>query len=234
MRSLFFAFVALGIAAPGQSQDLRFGGVTGAEGHRCEHCQRIACGHDHGDTDRNHEWPDDERWEDSFHDLSRQGMVSFRSSFGFTLGPDTFLVTGEASYRARENWSFGPLFQLGLSDDEFLFGATANFKKTGQIDLHRHHHGDHDDDDRHAEEVLARLEPYVNFGIGVVYIDEDQRGGRDDDDAGLLLNVGFGADFFVSDRFSVGTGVLFNFMPSEVQGENFFFSWQVAVLSFHF
>ena len=81
---------------------------------------------------------------------------------------------------------------------------------------------------------INRFKPFVNYGIGILYLDEDQRGGGDDDDAGLLLNVGFGFDVYISDRVSFGSSVLFNFMPSEVLDEHFFFSWHVGTLSFHF
>lgn len=188
---------------------------------------RSSDAHDDEDSDfEDRSWEEDS-WDPEsrfrFHDGDRSDGIALRTAFGFTLGPDTFLMTTDLSYFLSHEWSVGPLFQLGLSDDDFLLGATANFKRTSDLEIN---------DEDGAE--LYRMKTYYNFGAGLVFLDEDRRGGADDDDAGLLLNVGFGLDFYASDRLSFGTGVLFNFMPSDVLDEHFFFSWQVATLSFHF
>ncbi len=170
-----------------------------------------------------------EQWEAGlvFQDLSRRGVISLRTSLGLTLDPSTYLMTLDAGYFVTPSWSLGPLFQLGLSDDDFLLAASVNFRKVYDIEIREH--GEEDDDNQ-----LNRLKPFYQFGAGVLFIDEDNPGLADDDDAGLLLNLGVGVDLYLNDRVSFGTSVLFNFLPSEVGDEHFFLSWQIGTLAFHF
>ena len=77
-------------------------------------------------------------------------------------------------------------------------------------------------------------------GLGFTYIDIDVPGNLppgvnvDDDDIGLLMSVGFGADYRITDSISLGSRMLFNVLPDDVLGENFYFSWQVAAIRFRF
>ena len=48
------------------------------------------------------------------------------------------------------------------------------------------------------------------------------------------LNFGFGADYRLTESLSVGSKMLFNVMPTNVFGESFYFSWEVAGLRYHF
>ena len=80
---------------------------------------------------------------------------------------------------------------------------------------------------------MERLKPFLQAGLGLAYIDK-QRPGPDRDGVGLLMDMGFGADYFVSDEVAFGTSFLFDVLPDAVAGEHFFFSWQVLTASFHF
>ena len=67
----------------------------------------------------------------------------------------------------------------------------------------------------------------------MAYLHKDNRRG-DNDDVGFLFNLGFGADYYLTERLSLGSNLLFNIMPDKVLGENFFFSWRFVSVSYHF
>ena len=142
---------------------------------------------------------------------------SLRGAFGFTLDPETFLLAFEGNYFVDENFAVGPLLQLGVSGNRVILAPTVNFR--GVFDL--------------PVEGLERLKPFVQGGMGLAYLQKDNRRG-DNDDVGFLFNFGFGADYHLTNELSLGSNILFNVMPDKVLGENFFFSWQLISASFHF
>jgi hypothetical protein len=146
---------------------------------------------------------------------SRVGRAMLKGGIGFTSSPSDFLLTLEADYFFTNGLAVGPLFQLGLWDDPFIFAPTLNFK--GVFDLPE----------------VRRLKPLVEGGLGLAYMDADRRHGGADD-TGFLLDFGGGLQYFVDDRIAVGSEVLFNFVPGEVLGDHFFFSWQLVTLNFLF
>jgi len=56
----------------------------------------------------------------------------------------------------------------------------------------------------------------------------------DEDEAGVLINAGFGADYYVTDPFAIGSSFLFNFLPGDVQDGTFLFSCQILAATYHF
>lgn len=132
---------------------------------------------------------------------------------GFGLSPTTFLIDTGLDYHLNPNFGIGPRVQIGIGDDDLLIVApTANVRY--RFDL--------DSDD----EFVRNLHPYLQGGLGLIYIERD-RFGREFDDVEFLMNGGFGVEYAVNDRFSIGNGVLFNGMPAdEALGEKFFFTWQ--------
>jgi hypothetical protein len=151
-----------------------------------------------------------------------EGVFSIQGGLGFTADPDTFLLEAEGNYSFGRGVSFGPAMQLGLSDNRVLLSPMV-YARYG-FDLRRTDLGE-----------LRRLTPYVQAGPGLTYIDHDGRGrGRDRDDVGFLVSFGFGADYPISEHLDLGTRVLFNILPSDVLGENFYFSWQLAALRYRF
>jgi opacity protein-like surface antigen len=107
--------------------------------------------------------------------------------------------------------SVGPLLQLGVSDDKLYFAPTL------QLYVHPRLDG-----------VLEPLRPYGHAGIGLAYLDkDDRRNGRDDDDVDFQFTAGLGFDYELREDLFLGTGLLFNVVPGSVVGERFIFSWQV-------
>lgn len=149
---------------------------------------------------------------------SRRGPegLSLRAAMGFTLDPDTFLLASQVDYRFADGLSLSPLVQLGLSDDDVLLAPSFNLKYTFDLS---------------TEQRKIPVKPFMEGGVGFCYLHKEHRRG-DDDEVGFLLNFGFGADFYVTDRVALGSNVLFNVLPGEVLGEHFFFTWEFIALRF--
>ncbi len=139
------------------------------------------------------------------------------AGIGFTAGPGTFLLDGDAAYALNENMSIGPRMQLGFSDDEVLVVPTANFRYV--FDLHLS-----------PETSMQELTPFLQAGIGFGYV-RKERGGGHTDDTGFLFNIGAGVEWSLG-ATTLGSNLMFNILPSETAGENFFFSWQLITLRF--
>ncbi len=145
---------------------------------------------------------------------------SFRASIGFTAGPGSFLLSAELPYAVNDHVFVGPLLQLGLSSDDKIVAPSANVQYVF-------------DTSGVQNEFLNKLEPFLQGGVGFAYIHKDRRG-RDRDDVGFMFNFGGGVEYPLNETVSLGTNMLFNILPVDTAGENFFFSWQFATLRFRF
>lgn len=155
----------------------------------------------------------------SAQEAANDGRFSIQGGAGFTASPDSFLLEFEGAYELGNGFAFGPAIQFGL-DDHFLLVSPTVFGRYG-FDL-----------SGVSQKELQRLTPYVQTGMGLTYIEEGRRNTRDD--AEFLINLGVGADYALSDNVSVGSRMLFNFLPDEVVGQGFYYSWQVASLRYRF
>ena len=155
--------------------------------------------------------PEDRRW-------------SIQSGLGFTAGPDAFLMAYEAGYRMTDHISVGAALQLGL-DDDFTVVSPTGFVRYS-FDLNS----------MGAAQTFDRLTPFVQGGLGLTYIKVDLPSGVpvDDDDIGFLMNFGFGAEYSLSESMSLGSRMMFNVLPTDVFGDNFYYSWEVATLRYRF
>ena len=145
------------------------------------------------------------------------GDFDVAAGVGFTGSPGTFLLGGQADYYLDENYAIGGLLQLGLSGDDTLFAPSVNVKRIFGL------------------EPIGEYEwrPFAQAGVGITYLDKDVPGGSVDD-TGLLLNVGGGAEIFISDDLTLRSTLMINFMPDKVLGEKSFFSWQIIQFQFQF
>jgi hypothetical protein len=148
---------------------------------------------------------------------ARAGRVGVRGGLGFTLDPDTFLMGFEGDYSIFKELAVGPLLQLGVSDHRLIVAPTLNAQWMFDLPF----------------TGLERLKPFLQGGLGFAYLARD-RPGPDADDVGFLLNMGFGTEFYLGDRFSLGSNMLFNVLPDRVLGEHFFFSWQIVTARYQF
>lgn len=143
---------------------------------------------------------------------------SVRAGIGFTVDPGTLHLNFEIPY-ALDPWvSIGPMIQVGLDEHDTIVAPTANITVTVP-DL--------------PGESFDRWRPFGMVGIGFAVIEDDNRRG-DNSSAGLLLNVGFGLEYQVSDHLFFGSQMMFNFLPVETLDEKFFYSWQVGGLRLAF
>ena len=144
----------------------------------------------------------------------RGETASVRGGVGFTVDPGSFLVGVEVPFAISENVAIGPSAQFGVSDDTTFAAPTwlAEFRLPM---------GDNP------------FMPFAQAGVGAAYLEKERRG-RDRDDWGLLLDLAVGGDFWVTDQFAVGTKATFHWMPDDVAGEHFLFSWQVLNGRFSF
>jgi hypothetical protein len=150
-----------------------------------------------------------------------QRPLSLQTGLGFMADPEAFLVGIEGDFRLNSYVSLGSTLQFGV-DDRFTLISPSLYGRYWFAFPGR-------------DELLQRLQPYVQIGTGFTYINVDGSWrGRDDDDIGFLINGGFGADFRLTHSLSIGTKMLFNGMPGGVFGENFYFSWEVAALRLRF
>jgi hypothetical protein len=148
------------------------------------------------------------------------GDWSIQGGGGFTSDPDGGLVASDIEYSITGDFGVGPSVQLAFDDDVTIVAPTMNLRY--RVDLSDVNN-----------EFVRRLEPFGQLGLGFAYIEKDHAGG-DDDDTGFLVNGGFGAEYWVTDALAVGNTVLFNGMPDDVEGEEFFFSWQLVTLRYRF
>jgi hypothetical protein len=149
--------------------------------------------------------------------------LSVRGAIGFTLDPDTFLMAFQGDYFLDDQLSLGPLLQLGVDDDTTILAPTLNVQYAFDLT----------ELEEDGDEILERLKPFVQGGVGLGYIHKDRRRG-DDDDVGFLLNLGFGLEYYLTDQLALGNNLLFNILPDKTNGENFFLSWQFVTLRYRF
>ncbi|MDJ0853230.1 MAG: outer membrane beta-barrel protein [Myxococcota bacterium] len=149
---------------------------------------------------------------------------SLSTGIGFTADPDAFLLGFEGDYRVYRGLSLGAELQLGLDDDFTIVSPTARARYTFDLSGVT------------RSEFFYRLRPYLQTGLGFTYIEADVPDfpGVDDDDTGLLVNFGFGAEYALTRSLSLNSKMLFNFLPGDVFGESFYYSWEVAGLRYRF
>lgn len=125
-----------------------------------------------------------------------------------TADATAFAVGLSGEYFLTQNFSLGPLLQMGFTDDLFQIGPTIQTKFTFDLP------------------DLPQLKPHLQGGIGFIHADLDRSGRPDLDDTSFLIPLGFGAEYRLDRNISIGTTFLFNFTDlDDVRNENFFFSW---------
>ena len=135
---------------------------------------------------------------------------------GFTAGPTTLLLSAAVERKLDERWSVGPALQLGVADDRTLVSLTGQAKYALPV-----------------FDKAKRLSSFVQGGIGIVYL-EEEIGGSDVDEFGLLVNVGGSVRYEMRDGYSLGSSMMLNFVPTEVVGERLYFSWDVVQIVLRF
>ncbi len=136
---------------------------------------------------------------------------------GFSAGPTTFALDGDAAYALDEHMSIGPRIQLGFSNKKTIVTPTLNFRYAFDMNLS-------------PDPSARKLTPFFQAGIGLGYIRKERSSGHIDD-TGFLFNLGGGVEWSLGGA-TLGSNLMFNVLPSETAGENFYFSWQLITLRF--
>jgi len=147
--------------------------------------------------------------------VSRAGRFVLGAGLGLqanTVDDTAFGLGLSGDYFFTNNFSFGPLLQMGVTGDLFQLGLTAQAKYTFDIPQ------------------LRNFKPHVEGGIGFLYANLDQpRGSRDD--TSFLIPLGIGAEYRLSPHLSLDTTALFNLTDINVgnRERNFFFTWLIGL-----
>ena len=80
-----------------------------------------------------------------------------------------------------------------------------------------------------TNENFRKLEPFVNGGIGLAYVDRGVV-----DEVGFLIHLGFGVAYTFSTQVAVQTAMQFNIIPGDAAGEKFYYTWQIAGIRYQF
>lgn len=141
-----------------------------------------------------------------------------RFVFGAALGLQADTPDGTAfslgffdDYYLTHEFSIGPLIQMGVTNDLFQVGLTAQAKYT--FDL--------------AD--IPELRPNVQAGIGIIHAKLDRRGTGDESDTSYLIPFGIGAEYKLTNSVSLDNTFLFNFTNLDVRDENFFLTWLIGL-----
>jgi hypothetical protein len=153
--------------------------------------------------------------------MEEEDPLSVAMGMGFTASPEAFLLGFEVDYRLAEGFSVGGTLQLGIEDDFTIVSPTGHLRYTFDLS------GGGSD--------ISRVRPFIQTGLGLTVIHiNDTPPGVDDDDTGFMMNFGFGTELVLTDAVSVGSKMLFNFMPDDVFNESFYYSWEIATIRVRF
>jgi len=131
-------------------------------------------------------------------DIGLQAETADATAFALGLSGDYFIT---------HNFSVGPLFQFGFSDDLFQIGPTIQAKYTFDLPAN------------------PKLKLHLQGGIGFIYAELPNS-----NDTSFLIPLGFGGEYRLNQQISIGSTVLFNITNlDDVRNENFFFTWLTGV-----
>lgn len=147
-----------------------------------------------------------------------EGEVQAIGGLGITDSPDTFLAGGQVDFYVAEEIAVGPKLQLGVDSNDVIFAPSVNVKKVFPIvDGARQ----------------SRWRPFVQGGLGLAWMREERRNGKDDD-LGIMLSAGGGVEVFLNEKVSLGAGLDLNILPGEVLDESTFLSLRLIEMGVRF
>lgn len=152
-----------------------------------------------------------------FTNPARTGRTLFKGSVGFSLDPDTFMLSPGLDFFLSNGLAIGPDLQIGVSDHTFIISPSAVIKY--YIDLK-------------STDLIRRLKPSFLFGLGLSYIHTDLAVGTDDD-FGCLFKFGLGFDIFLNDHIALGNHMIFNAVTPPAR-EHFYFAWEFVTFKYLF
>jgi hypothetical protein len=146
----------------------------------------------------------------------RAGRWAVEGGIGFTASPTTFEMGVAGLYGINSHFSIGPVAQFGVSDNHTIIAPTVNVRYSFALPGAK-------------SEVARRFEPFLEGGVGFAWIDKPAV-----DEIGFLMDFGFGMEYAWNRNVSLVSRMLFNVLPAETAGENFFYTWQVLGAQYRF
>jgi opacity protein-like surface antigen len=153
--------------------------------------------------------------------LLSRGLGDFTVGFapGLMFSPFGFAASFDMQFWVLPQLSFGPQVQIGVNDDTFFLGVAPTVKGTLVL------------------KGIERFQPYASLGVGLAFVSRD-RGSVDRDfdnnEVGLLIAFGLGVDYHLWRHFSLGSGLIFDFIATEAAGERFIVVLEIVRVRFHF
>ena len=151
-----------------------------------------------------------------FAQTERAGRWALEGGIGFTASPTTFEIGVAAFYGINSHFSIGPVVQFGVSDRNTIIAPTANLRYSFNLPGAK-------------SEFARRFEPFLEGGLGFAWVDKPSV-----DEIGFLMAPGFGMEYTINRNVSLVSRMLFNILPAETAGENFFYSWQILSVQYRF
>jgi hypothetical protein len=145
---------------------------------------------------------------------------SVAGGIGFTGSPSTFLMQFDGLYHFDRNLAAGPSLQIGVDGQITIVSMSADGRYTFQL--------------AGPEDPASKLEPFVTGGLGFTHYSVDAGASRDFSETGFLMMLGFGLGYSFSDKLGVESSMRFNIVPTEVLGDKFYYSWQLAGIRYRF
>ncbi len=137
----------------------------------------------------------------------RRGRFALGGALGFMVDtPDNtaFAIGLSGDYYFTNEFSIGPLLQMGFTGDLFMIGPSAQAKYTFDLG------------------GIPNLKPYAQAGIGFIYADLKRGGGEKESDTSFLIPFGLGAEYKLTNAISLDATVLLNATNLKVRDENLF------------
>ena len=145
--------------------------------------------------------------------FSVEGGIGFAAEDNF----DGFLLNFGGLYRLTNKISAGVDFQLAFDDDGTVFSMPF--------------YGRYDFGDLPVDvAILKEMHPFAKAGLGFTYVDPDA--GKDD--TGFLFLIGGGVSYPISESLSVESVMQFNITTNDAFQDDFYFSWEMVALRYHF
>lgn len=136
---------------------------------------------------------------------------------GLTTGPKSFLIGATLDFPIDKQITIGPSLEHGFDNNMSLNALT------GQLKYFLPASGD-------GSEGGMSLLPYLTVGVGMATIDKEGQSS----DSGLLINGGAGVRFLTGEHYRIGSEARVNFLPSKLDGERGYLSFELLqiVISF--
>jgi opacity protein-like surface antigen len=148
--------------------------------------------------------------------------VSIQTGIGFYADDDWdgFLWSADGLYHFDRSWSAGVELHVGAEDDLTIVSMPFYSR--------------YDSPNLPVDQpLLSRVRFFAKAGIGFNWAEIDQRF-DDDDDTGFLFMIGGGAAYEMNDRFSLESAMQFNVTTNDYFDDDFYYSWEVIGLRYHF